>query len=150
MLLICKHNCSCSKDECPNIQSEIGFIRAVSLHICQIYIPLTSSNCAVKRRWQRCWSQILFTDKSRFSLSVTSDEFWHGEKRAFKIIPCSFVKDHITDEVAWYTMGWNQLRSEYGPSYNSEWHFNGQKIYRRDTDKQRANLDNLIYRVSNK
>ncbi|GFV51137.1 HTH_Tnp_Tc3_2 domain-containing protein [Trichonephila clavipes] len=76
-----------------------------------VCIPLTPRHRAARRRWaaehrdweQHDWSQVLFTDESRFSLSVTPDVFLYGGTGALEITPHSFVKGHNTEElVGWY------------------------------------------------
>ncbi|GFV59803.1 transposable element Tc1 transposase [Trichonephila clavipes] len=59
--------------------------------------------------------------------SVTPDVFLYGGTGALEITPHSFVKGHNTEELGLDGMGWNQHRRTYGPSYHSEWHFDGPK-----------------------
>ncbi|GFV57103.1 uncharacterized protein TNCV_3530521 [Trichonephila clavipes] len=71
----------------------------------KVCIPLTPRHRVARRRWaaehrdweQHDWSQVLFTDESRFSLEC--DVFMYGGTGALEITPHSFVKGHNTEEL---------------------------------------------------
>ncbi|GFT41532.1 hypothetical protein TNCV_3942801 [Trichonephila clavipes] len=76
-----------------------------------VCIPLTPRHRAARRRWadehrdleQHDWSQVLFTDESRFSLECDTRRVLVGGTGALEITPHSFVKGHNTEElVGWY------------------------------------------------
>ncbi|GFW45248.1 transposable element Tcb1 transposase [Trichonephila clavipes] len=78
MLRSCKDSCSWQQDEGrPAKQYVIGFMRGwLYARRRMVFIPLTPRHRAARRRWaaehrdweQNDWSQVLFTDESRFSL----------------------------------------------------------------------------------
>ncbi|GFT82517.1 hypothetical protein TNCV_1633261 [Trichonephila clavipes] len=74
-------------------------------------IPLTPRHRAARRRWaaehrdweQHDWSQVLFTDESRFSLECGTRRVLVWRDRGTRNNPHSFVKGHNTEElVGWY------------------------------------------------
>ncbi|GFY21326.1 transposable element Tcb2 transposase [Trichonephila clavipes] len=76
-----------------------------------VCIPLTPRHRAARRRWaaehrdweQHDWSQVLFTDESRFSLECDTRRVLVWRDRALEITPHSFMKGHNTEElVGWY------------------------------------------------
>ncbi|GFT50920.1 uncharacterized protein TNCV_1195211 [Trichonephila clavipes] len=74
-----------------------------------VCIPLSPRPRAARRRWaaenrdweQHDWSQVLFTDESRFSLECDTRRSCMGGQ-GIEITPHSFVKDHNTKEL----VGW--------------------------------------------
>ncbi|GFU69397.1 transposable element Tcb2 transposase [Trichonephila clavipes] len=77
---------------------------------------------------QHDWSQVLFTDESRFSLECDTRRVLVWRDRGTRNNPAFVREGHNTEElVGWY--GWNQHRWTYGPAYHSEWHFDGPRSY---------------------
>ncbi|GFY02408.1 HTH_Tnp_Tc3_2 domain-containing protein [Trichonephila clavipes] len=76
-----------------------------------VCIPLTPRHRVARRRWaaehrdweQHDWSQVLFTDESRFSLECDTRCVLVWRTGALEITPHLFVKGHNTEElVGWY------------------------------------------------
>lgn len=94
---------------CSAKESKIGFIIVVSTHISQWSVFHWHQATVQPKRCGQLNIEFggkvvgvkFSTDDSRFNLNVTSGVFCHREKGEFKIIPHSFVKDHITDETCW-------------------------------------------------
>ncbi|GFV24123.1 transposable element Tcb1 transposase [Trichonephila clavipes] len=100
-----------------------------------VCIPLTPRHRAARRRWaaehrdweQHDWSQVLFTDESRFSLECDTRRVLVWRDRGTRNNP-AFVRERSQYRRAgWMVWGWNQHRRTYGPAYHSEWHFDGPK-----------------------
>ncbi|GFX26666.1 transposable element Tcb1 transposase [Trichonephila clavipes] len=72
-----------------------------------VCIPLTPRHRLARRRWaaehrdweQHDWSQVLFTDESRFSLECDTRRVLVWRDRGTEITPHSFVKGHNTEEL---------------------------------------------------
>ncbi|GFU50529.1 transposable element Tcb2 transposase [Trichonephila clavipes] len=124
MLRSCKDSCSWQHDEgCPAKQYDERRLHARRPMVC---IPLTPHHRAARRRWtaehrdweQHDWSQVLFTNESRFSLECDTRRVLVWRDRGTRKTPHSFKKGHNTAElVGWY--GWNQHRRTYGPAYQT-------------------------------
>ncbi|GFX42051.1 transposable element Tcb2 transposase, partial [Trichonephila clavipes] len=76
-----------------------------------VCIPLTPRHPAARKRWdaehrdweQHDWSQVLFTDESRFNLECDTRRVLVWRDRALEVTPHSFVKGHNTEDlVGWY------------------------------------------------
>ncbi|GFW68421.1 HTH_Tnp_Tc3_2 domain-containing protein [Trichonephila clavipes] len=80
-----------------------------------VCIPLTPRHRAARRRWaavhrdweQHDWSQVLFTDESRFSLECDTRRVLVWRDRRLRNNPHSFVKGHNTEEL----VGWHGVES---------------------------------------
>ncbi|GFY15529.1 transposable element Tcb2 transposase [Trichonephila clavipes] len=80
-----------------------GWLYARRRMVC---IPLTPRYRAARRRWaaehrdweQNDWSQVLFTDDSRFSVECDTRHVLVWRTGALEITPHSFVKGHNTEE----------------------------------------------------
>ncbi|GFW08765.1 dna-mediated transposase [Trichonephila clavipes] len=100
-----------------------------------VCIPLTPRHRAARRRWaaehrdweQHDWSQVLFTDESRFSLECDTRRVLVWRDRALEITLHSFVKGHNIEEL----VGWYWVKISIGGCtvlhIIPEWHFDGQK-----------------------
>ncbi|GFW26680.1 HTH_Tnp_Tc3_2 domain-containing protein [Trichonephila clavipes] len=107
-----------------------------------VCIPLTPRHHAARRRWtaehrdweQHDWSQVLFTDESRFSLECDTRRVLVWRDRDTRNNP-AFVRERSQYRRAGWMVwdGNKQHRRTYGPAYHSKWYFDGPKVCRRDT-----------------
>ncbi|GFY21106.1 transposable element Tcb2 transposase [Trichonephila clavipes] len=129
MLRSCKDSCSWQQDEgCPAKQYAIGFMRGgLYARRPMVCIPLTPRHHAARRRWaaehrdweQHDWSQVLFTDESRFSLECDTRRVLVWRDRGTRNNP-AFIREKVTIQKSWLDgMGWNQHRRMYRPAYHS-------------------------------
>ncbi|GFV88828.1 transposable element Tcb2 transposase [Trichonephila clavipes] len=109
-----------------------GWLYARRRMVC---IPLTLRHRAARRRWaaehrdweQNDWSQVLFTDESRFSLECDTRHVLVWRDRGTRN-NAAFVREKVTIQKSRLDgMGWNQHRRTYGPAYHSEWNFDRPK-----------------------
>ena len=98
---------------------------------------------AVQKRWaaehrnweQYYWSQVLFSEESRFSLECdTRRVLVCREMRVTQNNPI-FVRGWYKIQTrCLYGIRWNQHSWTHGSAYHSKWYFDGPKVWRRDTE----------------
>lgn len=114
-------------------------------------ILLTSRHGAVWLSWvakhrdwiQHHWSQVLFTNESRFSLDYDIQRvlvLWR-ERDTWNNLHV-FTR-YITVQTRWIGgMDRNQHRWMHGPAYHHDWHFDGRKVCRWNIQFLSFNADN--------
>ncbi|GFV16371.1 transposable element Tcb1 transposase [Trichonephila clavipes] len=107
-----------------------------------VCIPLTPRHRAARRRWaaehrdweQHDWSQVLFTDESRFSLECDTRRVLVWRDRGTQNNP-AFVRERSQYRRAgWMVWGGISIGGRTNLHIQTKWHFDGPKVGRRNFD----------------